>query len=70
MPKRRGRAVLFAVVLAGVLVWGWGLPWLAERPGLRSRIETHRRRGINPSATYYTEMPAAGRILRELEARD
>lgn len=63
-------------MLAGSLVLGivWlvFLPWLGRRPGLQQNIEFLERRGVDPSAMFYTELEAAkaaydrtARALRE-----
>ncbi|WP_459555176.1 hypothetical protein [Lacunimicrobium album] len=37
-------------------IWLGALPWLADRPAMRSHIDSMQQQGIDPSAMYYTEV--------------
>jgi hypothetical protein len=51
------------------LVWGIALPWLSDRPTIKRRIEHHDHHGVDPSAMFYTELDAMGRILEKNNQR-
>ena len=65
--RRLGIAQLvFCAVTIGT-VWCIGLPYLASRQSMRAYTQWLDERGIDPSAMYYTELPAMDRILERLE---
>lgn len=58
-------------VAVGVLGIGWlvVLPWLAKHPAIDARLQWLEARGIDASATYYTELPAMPSILDRISQR-
>jgi hypothetical protein len=48
-------------------IWLVVLPRLAELPRMREHLEWLDQRGLDPSARYYTDLPAMKPILRRLE---
>lgn len=65
----RGWATLCAVVFSIGLIWLVVLPWTARRPIVRQRLDFLDKRGIDPSAMFYTELDAMDRILDKVEKR-
>ena len=55
----------FATLLT-LFVWTITLPWVAECPVVRRRIERLDRKGIDPSAMFYTDLPAMENILKQV----
>jgi hypothetical protein len=51
------------------ILWLVVLPWLADRPRVRARLEWLDSRRIDPSARYYTDLEAMKPILQRLEGR-
>lgn len=62
-----GTTRLFAASAAILLIWGWGLPWIAQLPTIDKRLQFLDERGIDPSAMYYTELDAMDKILQRIE---
>lgn len=60
---------LAAVVAAAAAVWLAFLPWLARQPAVQERLRWLEVHGIDPSATFYTELPAMQEILRRQRNR-
>ncbi len=63
--RRRGWLRLALGSAAILVLWLAALPWLANRTAIRRHIEFLERRGIDPSAMFYTEVEPMG----ELQAR-
>ena len=59
------RLLLSGVVIA--IVWCVVLPQMAGLPPVREYMDWLDERGIDPSAMYYTELPAMEPILDRLE---
>jgi len=59
MPARRKRPLrrLLCLSAAVVIIWGYVLPWLSVQPVHRRYRERLEERGIDPAATYYTDLP-------------
>lgn len=58
----------FAVAIVAVaVVWLIVLPWLAQRPMMKTHLDWLDARSINASAMYYTELEAMQPILERLE---
>lgn len=62
------RHLAVAIVLIAT-TWLIGLPWLAERPAVRSYLRWLEERKIDPSARYYTDLEAMEPILDKLDRR-
>lgn len=64
MSKQTGLIQLLKAV--GLIALGWLaiLPWIAERPQIKSHLDWLDDRKINPSAMYYTELEAMDEILQ------
>jgi hypothetical protein len=59
-----------ALCIAGIAAaWLVLLPWAAEILPVRSMIERNESLGINPSAKFYSELPAAPEIVRDVRRR-
>lgn len=50
------RRLLIAGAIVGA-IWLGVLPWLAEMPWVRARIERFESAGVNPGAIRYTDLP-------------
>lgn len=60
----------FVGCLAAIaFVWGWVLPRLATLDAVRSRIDSNRNAGIDPTAVFYTDHPTMPEIENRIEAR-
>lgn len=69
-PGRLAPGARLALCIAGVAtVWLVLLPWAAETPPVRRTIERNELLGINPSAKFYSELPAAPEIVRDVRRR-
>ncbi|MEX1040728.1 MAG: hypothetical protein WDZ51_08870 [Pirellulaceae bacterium] len=64
-----GRRHLAAAIVMIAATWLIGLPWLAERPAVRSYLQWLEERKIDPSARYYTDLEAMDPILDKLDRR-
>lgn len=53
-PLCRLAVVWFAVAVAWLVI----LPTIAARPAVKARLEELDAKGIDPSAMYYSELPA------------
>ena len=70
MPPTRWKSPSFLGCLTAMaIVWGWVLPRLATLDAVRSRIDSNRRAGINPTAVFYTDHPTMPEIENRIEAR-
>lgn len=49
------------------LIWSMLLPWIAERPRIARRLEELDRQGIDPSAMFYSELPAMEEVRFRLD---
>ena len=49
-----------------LFVWTIALPWAARWPVVRGRIEQLDRKRIDPSAMFYTDLPAMENILKQI----
>jgi len=68
VERRRGwRRLAGCVGVIGVL-WLVVLPWIARVEAVRARIARNEAMGVNPSAKFYTELPATPEILERVEA--
>jgi hypothetical protein len=70
MNRRCGRHwLVFGLTIAAVaIVWTVVLPWFGERQLMRGRIDFLQGQGIDPSALYYTDLEAMGRLESNLAA--
>jgi hypothetical protein len=69
-PGRLAPGARLALCIAGIsAAWLVLLPWAAETPPVRSMIERNELLGINPSAKFYSELPAASEIVRDVRRR-
>ena len=64
--KKNGRLSLGVTILTITVVWIFVLPWVGSRPSVRARIEHLDRKGVDPSALYYTDIEAMGRVESNL----
>jgi hypothetical protein len=65
--QRSGIIRLFFSGLVIAIVWCVVLPQMAGLPPVREYMNWLDERGIDPSAMYYTELPAMEPILDRLE---
>ncbi len=70
MARRRDWLRLAACVAAMGVAWLVALPWLARTPAVRERIARDEAMGVNPSAKFYTELPATPRIVARVQEID
>jgi hypothetical protein len=69
-PGRLAPGARLALCIAGIaMAWLVLLPWAAETPPVRRMIERNESLGINPSAKFYSELPAAPEIVRDVRRR-
>jgi hypothetical protein len=54
---------------AMAFVWGWILPRLVTLDAVRSRIDSNRKAGINPTAVFYTDHPKMQEIENRIKNR-
>lgn len=59
---------LLAACALLAVVWLRVLPWAARQPALREAIDRNEALGIDPSATYYTEIDAMDTILQRMQS--
>ena len=64
--RAKGWSSLCLSAAAILIVWTLVLPWIGSRPSVRSQIEHLNRRGIDPSALYYTDLEAMERLESEV----
>jgi hypothetical protein len=67
-PGRLGPGVLRLAVCtaAAALLWLLILPQLSDLPVVRTTIDRNNALGIDPSAKFYSELPAMPRIIEQL----
>jgi hypothetical protein len=70
-PNRHWRALahLAACVVVVAIVWLGILPFIGRQPRIRSYISRNERLGIDPSAKFYTELPAMPELLERVRQR-
>ncbi len=61
----RGTKKLALAVLVIAITWGIILPRLAETETVQERNRWLDQRGIDPAATFYTDLPMMDRILAQ-----
>ena len=64
----RRRMRLAACAAAVGVVWLVVLPWAAQTAAVRERIARDEALGVDPSAKFYTELPAMPGIVARVEA--
>ena len=62
------RTKLAACLLAVAACWLLALPMAARTPTVRGMIDRNERLGIDPSAKFYSELPAMPRVRQRMEA--
>lgn len=50
------------------LAWTTLLPWIGSLDSVRNRIDSLAEQGVDPSALYYTDLPAMERIVSRVSA--
>jgi hypothetical protein len=63
-PRTRLAACLAAIAAC----WLLALPMAARTSVVRGMVERNRRLGIDPSAKFYSELPAMPRVCQRMEA--
>lgn len=62
------RAVRFVVAWGTVaFLWLIVLPWIGSFPAVQAKIAREEAAGIDPSAKFYTELEAMGRLSERLD---
>jgi hypothetical protein len=64
--RRPGSQLALALASIGV-IWLLILPSLAEVSAIRSMIDRHEAQGVDPSAKFYSELPAMPEIIRQID---
>jgi hypothetical protein len=64
---RIARLRLAAIWSGIVVVWVVMLPWIAARPRVAARLHELDAEGIDPSAMFYSELPAMEGVLQKLD---
>jgi hypothetical protein len=62
-----GLVRLAASIAAVVVVWCGLLPWVAAWPDVAHRLQELDAQGIDPSAMYYSELPAMDGVMADLD---
>jgi hypothetical protein len=62
------RMKLAACLAALAACWLLALPLAARTPTVRGMVERNERLGIDPSAKFYSELPAMPRVRQRMEA--
>jgi hypothetical protein len=65
--KPNGLVLLAAGGCAVVAVWCGLLPWIAAWPHVAGRLAELDAQGIDPSAMYYSELPAMDGVMADLD---
>lgn len=67
-PGRLGPGVLHLALCtaAAAFLWLVLLPQLSDLPAVRTTIDRNNALGIDPSAKFYSELPAMPRIIDQL----
>ncbi len=67
-PGRLGPGVarLAACLAAAAILWLALLPQLATLPRIRTMIDRNESLGIDPSAKFYSELPAMPRLVEQV----
>lgn len=67
-PGRPAPGVRLAVCLAAIAaIWLVVLPALAQVSAVRAMIDRHEAHGVDPSAKFYSELPAMPMISRRVD---
>lgn len=67
-PGRPAPGARLAICLAAIAaIWLLILPALAEVSTVRTMIERHEADGVDPSAKFYSELPAMPMISRQVD---
>ena len=67
-PGRSAPGVCLAICLATVAaIWLVVLPALAQVSAIRITIDRHEAHGVDPSAKFYSELPAMPAIIRKVD---
>jgi hypothetical protein len=64
---RRGWAGLAGAAALAAVVWLAALPYLARQSAIHGFIERNKSLGIDPSAKFYTELPAMPALVDRVE---
>jgi len=64
-----GRLGLGMTICLVAVIWLQVLPWVAVQPKMAAHLEQLDKKGIDPSAMFYTDLEAMEPILRRLECR-
>ncbi|QDV25113.1 hypothetical protein [Aureliella helgolandensis] len=67
--KTSGIGQLGLAIVALGIVWLGILPWVAQQPRVKARLEWLDEKRIDPSAMYYTELEIMESIIKRLEKR-
>lgn len=59
---------MFAIWVVIGAVWLRVLPWVAAQPAVSARLAELDSKGIDPSAMFYSELPAMADTLAEIDA--
>jgi hypothetical protein len=67
-PGRLAPGARLAVCLVAIAaIWLVVLPSLAQVPAIRQTIDRHESHGVDPSAKFYSEVPAMPMIIRQVD---
>ena len=65
--RDRGSLWFAMIVLAVSALWLVVLPWIGSQPDIAAKIEEEQRRGIDPSAMFYSELELLPPVAHRLE---
>lgn len=61
---------LFAVLAVIALMWMVALPWVSQAPRIQQHLDWLEEHQLDPSARYYTDLPAMEPILNQLDGQN
>jgi hypothetical protein len=64
--RRHGSQLALGLAVIGA-IWLLILPALAEVSTIRTTIDRHEAHGVDPSAKFYSEVPAMPMIIRQVD---
>lgn len=64
-----GWARLAACVAVLAIVWLALLPFIGRQPDIEAYIQRNEQLGIDPSAKFYTEIPAMSELYEQVQRR-
>ncbi|RIK71949.1 MAG: hypothetical protein DCC67_19935 [Planctomycetota bacterium] len=67
MPRSPRLAALAAIIAAAATIWLFILPLAARAPSIERHIRRNESLGVDPSAKFYSELPAMPRLWQRIK---